>query len=206
MGWFTVDYEVLMDKDDFSIVNVKIENVWRKKHYLEQVKTFMDGLKETFKTNDLQHQFKSDFPREKCYVNNVLIKNESDFLQEIDIRNDGNGNNTIKKTIILLCTQASAFPITAKLFEKFSDYENDIHVSDFSEDNPLIFRFKIFDNEHLSVDIEKKFKIITIKEGEPVPLKTIKVNTLLKMKVGSDNVKTGNDNENNEVYYSISTI
>ena len=195
MDWLTVDYEILMDKDEFSIVNVKIENIYKKKHYLERVKTFIDGLKDTFKNNDLNRQFEVDFPREKCYVNNILIKNHDDFLREIDF------NDNTKETIILLCTQASAFPITAKLFEKFSDYEKDIHVSDFQDNNPLIFRFKIFDNKQLSVDIEKKFQIITVKDGEPVPLKTIKANTMLKMNTGSQKL-----NQNNKVYYSYVAV
>jgi len=191
MGWFTIDYEVLLDKDDFSIINVLFEKTLKKKHYLESVNMFMNGLNETFKINNLTHQFKVDFPREKCYVNNILIKNYQEFLEEIEY------NNTIKETIILLCTQASAFPITAKLFEKFSNFEEDIHVSDFQKNNPLIFRFKIFDTRQISVDIEKKFHIITIENGEPVPQRTIRVNTFLT--IDPEN----KDHENNDVYYSI---
>ena len=58
MGWFTIDYEVLLDKDDFSIINVLFEKTLKKKHYLESVNMFMNGLNETFKINNLTHQFK----------------------------------------------------------------------------------------------------------------------------------------------------
>lgn len=192
MDWTIIDYECLIDKDDYSIINISIKNIIVNKKeniYLESVNTFLKDLKKSFKTKKcLIRQIKVDFPREKCYINNIQIKNYKDFLKEIKYTN-------LLKEAALICTQSSMYPVTLKLYEKFTDEKNNIHLSDFRDDNPLIFNFKVIDKKHMIVEFEKKFQIIEIKKGDPFIIKTLKVNTTVEI-----------DDKDKDVFYTVSDI
>jgi hypothetical protein len=192
MDWTIIDYECLIDKDDYSIINISIKNIIVNKKeniYLESVNTFLKDLKKSFKTKKcLIRQIKVDFPREKCYINNIQIKNYKDFLKEIKYTN-------LFKEAALICTQSSMYPVTLKLYEKFTDEKNNIHLSDFRDDNPLIFNFKVIDKKHMIVEFEKKFQIIEIKKGDPFIIKTLKVNTTVEI-----------DDKDKDVFYTVSDI
>lgn len=192
MDWTIIDYECLIDKDDYSIININVKDIIVNKKdnlYLESVNTFLNDLKKSFKTKKcLVRQIKVDFPREKCYINNIKIKNYKDFLKEIKYTN-------FLKEAVMICTQSSMYPVTFKLYEEFTDEKKNIHLSDFRDDNPLIFYFKVLDKKHMIVEIEKKFQIIKIKNGDPFPIKTLKVNTTIEI-----------DDKNKDVFYTVSEI
>ena len=192
MDWIFIDYECLIDKDDYSIINVNVKDIiFNKKDnfYLQSVNTFLNDLKKSFKTTKcLIRQIKVDFPRIQCYINNIKIKNYKYFLKEIKYTN-------FVTESFMICTQSSIYPITFKLYEKFTDEKNNVHLSDFREDNPIIFYFKVFDKKHITVDIEKKFKVIKIKNGDPFPIKTLKVNTTIEI-----------SNKNNDIFYTVSEL
>lgn len=186
MEWMIIDYEFLIDKDDFSIINFVVKKDEPNNDiYLESVKSFISGLKRSYKNkNDIIRQIKVDFPREKCYVNGIEIKTYEEFINEVE-------NTDLFEEAIMICTQTSAFPITEKLFETYQDYENNIHVSDFREDNPLIFHFLIYGKDSMYVTIEKKFRIVKLKTEVEI-IDTLSVKTTLNI-----------GKEDNDVFYSI---
>ena len=193
MSWSLIDYECLMDKDDYSIIVFKVNDVkdyeTEDTRYLENVTTFLDDLRGLYKSQDLTRQINVDFPREVFYVNDIKIKDYSNFLKELGC------TNFLEETI-MISTQSSMFPVTLKLFEEFRDTKEDIHVSDFMNiNNPLIFKFKIFSKNHLYVNIEKKFRIIKIINGDPHILRLLKVNTIIEI-----------DDKNKDIYYSVVEI
>jgi len=183
----------LVNSDEYSIISVKIKEIKidddENTRYLESVKTFMNELKQAYKTMKcLKRQIRVDFPRELCYINDIKIKNYKQFLKELS-------HTYLKKEAVMLCTQTSIYPVTLKLFNEFRDEEKHIHLSDFIEENPLTFYFKIFDKKHLSVEIEKRFKIIKIIDGDPHVLRILKVNTIIEI-----------NDQDKDVYYSITDI
>ena len=193
MSWSLIDYECLMDKDDYSIIVFKVNDVkddeTEDTRYLENVTTFLDDLRGLYKSQDLTRQINVDFPREVFYVNDIKIKDYSNFLKELGC------TNFLEETI-MISTQSSMFPVTLKLFEEFRDTKEDIHVSDFMNiNNPLIFKFKIFSKNHLYVNIEKKFRIIKIINGDPHILRLLNVNTIIEI-----------DDKNKDIYYSVVEI
>lgn len=193
MSWSLIDYECLMDKDDYSIIVFKVNDVkddeTEDTRYLENVTTFLDDLRGLYKSQDLTRQINVDFPREVFYVNDIKIKDYSNFLKELGC------TNFLEETI-MISTQSSMFPVTLKLFEEFRDTKEDIHVSDFMNiNNPLIFKFKIFSKNHLYINIEKKFRIIKIINGDPHILRLLKVNTIIEI-----------DDKNKDIYYSVVEI
>jgi hypothetical protein len=190
MDWVLVDYKYLVDKDDYSILSIEYNNVIDN-IYLESVNSFMKNLEESFQSEEcVKRQISVDFPRIKCYVNKILFKKYEDFILEIK-------HTCLEKEAILLCTQSTMYPVIVKLFKLFNDEYNDIHLVDFVEKNPLIYKFSIF-NEYITVKIKKKFKVVKIKNGDPIDLQKIQVNT---------NIKINKDkNINKNIFYSISGI
>lgn len=191
MEWSLIDYECLIDKDDYSIIIFNINDITNNennKKYLENINTFLDDLRKSYTNQSLKRQFKVDFPREIFYINNVKINDIITFINEISYTN-------YVKEVLMISTQSSVFPVTLKLFEIYKNEKDDIHVSDFINDNPLIFKFKIYNKYHLRVNIEKKFKIIKIINGDPYTLRLLQVNTEIEM-----------DNTNKDIYYSIKEI
>lgn len=193
MNWSLINYELLTDCDDYSIIFFKIDDIDNCKNknirYLENISTFLDDLRKLYRKHDLQKQINIDFPREKFYINDIEIKNYEIFLKELSYTN-------FLEEIKMISTQSSMFPVTLKLFEEFQDKENDIHVADFMNNyNPLIFNFKIFNKNHLHINIEKKFRIIKIINGDPHLLRLLKVNTIIEI-----------DKKQKDIYYSISEI
>lgn len=201
MSWSIINYECLLDKDEYSIITVKIKeiNIYDSidNHYLEDTEIYINNLRKTYKTKKcLTRQFTVDFPRILCYINNIKIKNIKEFVREIR-------HTSFLNEAIMICTQSSIFPITQKLFEEFRDIKKDIHVTDYHGSNPLIYNFKIFNKNHISVNIEKKFGIIQVINGNPHILKILKTNTVFEM---NKNINNSKNIKKKGVFYTITEI
>jgi hypothetical protein len=130
----------------------------------------------------VERQASVDIPRQKCYINNEEVKSYSAFIKNIEY-------TKLVEEALLLSTQASMFPVTAKLFEQYLDQKAGRHVSDFTENNPITFRFWVLDMSKLKVEISKKFRIIQLdKNSEPHTLKTLIVNIMLEVGEGDNDV------------------
>lgn len=190
MSWSLIDYEYLLDKDDILIVNINTKEIKieydNNKYYLENITTFLKGLEDTYKTDELlEKQFKVDFPRIKCYINDVKMNDFKHFYSEIKHTN-------FLKEITMICTQSSAFPITMKLFEQYQDIEKKIHLTGCNKTS-LLFHIKIYDKNHVKININKNFNVIQIdEEGDPTTLKKITSTTLVEI-----------DKKDKDVYYKI---
>ena len=190
MSWSLVDYEYLLDKDDLIIINVNMKEIKLeyddKKYYLENIKTFLKSLKDTYKTEEiLERQFKVDFPRIKCYINDVKISDSKEFYNELK-------HTIFLRELTMICTQSSAFPITMKLFEHYNDPIHQIHVTGCNK-SPLVFKIKIYNKNHIKIEISKNFNIIQLDDdGDSRLLKNIISTTLVEI-----------DKKNKDVYYKI---
>jgi hypothetical protein len=190
MSWSLVDYEYLLDRDDIVIINIKTKEINLEynnhKYYLENIKTFLEGLKNTYRTDDiLKKQFQVDFPRIKCYINDIKIEDFKSFYKEI-------GHTNFLREITMICTQSSAFPITMKLFKKYQDPEKKIHVTGCNKSS-LIFNIMIYNKNHIKININKDFNIIQLdKNGDSNLLKKIISTTIVEI-----------DKKDKDVYYRI---
>lgn len=196
MSWSLIKYEYFLDKDEYSIINIKIKDVNidddTDNRYLDDTKTYLNDLRKSYKTkSSLTRQIKVDFPRILCYINNIKIKSIKDFIREIR-------HTSFKNEAAMICTQSSAFPVTLRLIEEFRDEKKNIHVTDYYSKNKLVFHFKIFDKNHIHVNIEKKFAIKQIKNGVPYVLKILKTNTLIEL--------NNNTSDNKDVFYTITEV
>lgn len=173
MSWSLVDYEILYDKDEYSIINIKINEINEIEkngmYFQEKAKDYFRGLYKTYKNSEvLERQLSVDFPRVKCYVNGIEVHSKTDFIKELD-------GSSYEDKAKMICTQTSVYPVSLRLFEEFKNDE--IHVSDFYGKNPLEFKFKFFSKDDMEVNILKKFKIVKILDGNPSTLKILRTST-----------------------------
>jgi hypothetical protein len=181
-------YECLIDKDNYSIINFVDTNDDTDSHIaLGNVKTFMLNLQNSFRNKALlKRQIAVDFPREICLINNIQVKNYQHFIKEFK-------NTYLLNDAKLICTQSVFYPIFLDLSKKFANDVENIYLSDYGNcSNPITLNFKIFNKNHMIVDIQKNFRIIKLIDGDPILIKMLKI----KMRIEIDIV-------DHTVYYII---
>jgi len=189
--WVILDYESFVDEDDFNVINITLKDDSNDEFkYLESVRSFLYGIRQSYPDSEcVEKQASVDIPRQLCFINNQEVSSYSEFIKNI-------GYTDLLKEALLLSTQASMFPVTAKLFEQYHDHEEGVHVSDFTDDNPLTFRFWVLDKSKLKVEISKQFRVIKVdKHAEKKILKTLRVNIVLEV----------SDTENDVMYSVVNT-
>jgi hypothetical protein len=177
-------YECLLDKDDYSIINFVNDDDADQHINLGNVQTFMLNLQNSFRNKSLlKRQISVDFPREICLINNVKVKNYQQFIKEFK-------NTYLLNDAKLICTQSVFYPIFLDLSKKFaSDVEN-IYLSDYGDhSNPIILNFKIFDKNHMVVEILKNFRIIKLIDGDPILIKILKIKMQIEIDIVDHKVK-----------------
>jgi hypothetical protein len=82
--WLNIYHECLIDAD-YSIINIiESPELSGKIYYLNLVKLFMYNLQHSYKNlNALMRQVKVDYPRIRCYVNNIKIPTYKEFKKRI---------------------------------------------------------------------------------------------------------------------------
>ena len=176
MDWIVIDYDFYTDSEGYTIVNFAVrDDPDTDFKRLESVKTFLKAIESSYRDKKhIEHQAVIDLPREKCYINGEEVKSYSKFVKEIKY-------TKLLKEAILVCTQASLFPVTEKLFEEYQDAEQGIHVVDYRENNPVIMKFWIHSESHIRAEIQKKFKVVQFRDGEPEVLRTLVTNITLDL-------------------------
>ena len=81
--------------------------------------------------------------------------------------------------------------------------KKDVHVTDYYDNNPLICKFKIFNKNYISVNIEKKFGVIQVINGDPHILQILKTNTIFEMNKSTNNSE---NIDNKGVFYTVIEI
>ena len=167
------NYECLFDKDNYSIINFvddEIDTECNQHNNLGSVKSFMFNLQNSFRNKSLlKRQIMVDFPREICFINNIRVKNYSQFIREFK-------NTYLLNYAKLICTQSVFYPIFLDLSKKFANDEENIYLSDYHNyTNPININFKIFDKNHMLVIIHKSFRIIKLIDGDVHDLKILNI-------------------------------
>jgi hypothetical protein len=181
-SWVIIDFECFENKDDCVIINFVVKEDKNEFKHLESVKKFLSDIETSYDTKEgIVRQARIDIPRQQCFINDVEVKTYSDFIKEIEY-------TKLLKETILLCTQASLFPITFKLFEEYQDPENNIHVVDFTDDNPIIFNFWILGKDQMRVEIRKKFRVMKVDHNKETVLRTLATNIVLELGSEHDTV------------------
>jgi hypothetical protein len=175
--WVLFNYELFLDKDDITVITaVEKEDNEEEFQDLELVDSFLLGIRQSLSTEKaVEKQATIDIPRQRCMINNNLVHSYLEFVRNIcytDLMNDA----------LLLSTQATMAPILTKIIAKYPGR----HVSDFSSENPLSFKFLVTDSDHVNVEISKKFRVFKLDEdSEITDLKII--SSLIRMDLMRDN-------------------
>jgi len=185
MNWELIESECLLDKDNYYIINFinhaeEMSNVrdMSTKNDIEpssceSVYSFMTKLHNSYKNlNQINKQFRVDYPRIVCHVNNIRLKNSYRFLTEFK-------HTKLLMCAKLLCTQSTFFPIFSILYDKYTQPFDDIHFSDYSDDNHVAVDFKIYSEKKMHVTLKKNFRIIKLIDGDISVLKIISVKIII---------------------------
>lgn len=189
-GWTLPVYKSFVDEDDFNIINLTFEedNNIEYKH-LTTIRHFLENIRESMPNRKcIEKQAILDIPRQSCEVNGEKVKTYSDFLKRI-------GYTELIDEALTLSTQASMYLVIMELFERYNG--DDIHVSDFYEDNPLIQRVWVLDKDHLKIEFSKKFRVIYL-DNNSVP-------TILKKLLVTIVTEIDKDNKG-DVLYSVTDV
>lgn len=139
----------------------------------ENVTLFMKKLYKSYKNlKQINKQFKLDYPRIICHVNNIRIKNSYRFLTEFK-------NTQLLLHSKLLCTQSTFFPIFSVLYDKYTQPFNGIHLSDYRDNNYIIINFKIYSEKEMYVTLKKNFRVIKLVDGNINILKIIRIKIII---------------------------
>lgn len=171
--WLIINYECLLDKDEFTIIDINIrELIDDNGTYLETVREFLEKLRSSFS----EKQAMVDIPREECSINNRRVYSYDEFIKNLS-------QTVIIPRALMVATQASIFPLIRVLFIDHYDPKNNIHVTDFP--NPLRIDFLVIDKDHIDVRIAKKFRLIKLdQDSNPHILKEFSV--YMYLNIGDD--------------------
>ena len=164
MKWDIIDYteNIVYDFADISIVTSSIECVENKEY--RTYEDFIDFLKNSYNIKgSLTRQIKVDFPRLECYIDNTRIYTLHELIAKIKYIH-------YKKELFMICTQTSLFPITYICYQKYTQFDKNIHLSD-----KKTFPIKIFiDLQNNTIYIYKTFRIIQFDQyGKEHEIETI---------------------------------
>ena len=67
------------------------------------------------------------------------------------------------------------------LFNKYSNIKDDIHISDYSDNNKMIIKYNVINEEHIIINISKKFDLIKLDKSNPILIKKINTVTIINM-------------------------
>lgn len=184
--WIIFDIKSFCDEDGFNIISIDMKDDIDM-IYLDSFRSFLSGIRESYPDDkSVIKQADVDIPRQLYYVNDIRVNNYKDLVKKVR-------HTDFLKQITLVSTQASMFPVIQRLFCKYHD--DDIHVTDFTNNNPLIFRLDIIDKDDVQINISKKFRVIKLDKHSSVSdLDTLQVIVSLKI--------TKNDSD---VLYSVLT-
>jgi len=176
MEWILLNYECFTDPDDYTVIDVTFRTEDRTLKPLQSVQSFIDDIRKSYPDEKgLERQALVDIPRQECSVNGIKCESLSAFIKEI-------GYSQLVKEALALSTQASMFPVMAKLFAEYRKLETQTHVTDFQKNNPLVFKLWSLGQDRLRVEISKKFRIIHLDdESNPLILKTLQTNITLEL-------------------------
>jgi hypothetical protein len=198
--WTLINFNSYVTSEDYTILNLSLKDISvkydQRNLFLDTITNFIRVIKESYKDKDLKHQINVDLPREDCYINGIRVKNINEFINEID-----HAEKKIVDDALLLSTQATISSVLYKIHDKYFDEKEDIYVSDFSDDNPLIFNFWTITGNNVKVEVSKKFRVVKINNGRFETLKILKVNMFFELYDYQKKIE--NNNKNNKVLYSI---
>ena len=171
MEWETIEY-VEGEKDTFTTIDLLTNSIY----YIEypeynSYNDFIFFLQKSYKKKgSLTRQIRVDFPRLECYIQNTRINTLKDCITKLQ-------NISYKKELFMICTQTSLYPITFFFYQKYTQFDKKIHLSDTKENNKI----QIYIDLHNStIHIYKIFRIIQFDEYEnEKELETIKTCTSL---------------------------
>jgi hypothetical protein len=173
-----LDYEFFLDNDDFTVVTSVIRED-TDFHPLEPTSKFLSCISSSYRNKKcVNKQAEMDIPRQLCLINNNVVHSYSEFVNNI-------GYTHLLDEALLLSTQATMAPILDILAKQYKGS----HIADFSNDNPLTFKFWVHEIDNLQVEISKKFRVFQLDDDcDIINLKILIVNMCIEISKKDKNV------------------